>query len=48
MYHGLADVLIPAQGSINYYNRVLSQMGGLAAVQSFYRLYLIPGHGTFV
>jgi feruloyl esterase len=45
MYHGLADVLIPAQGSINYYNRVLSQMGGLAAVQSFYRLYLIPGMG---
>jgi feruloyl esterase len=43
MYHGLSDVLIPAQGSINYYNRVLHEMGGLEAVQSFYRLYLIPG-----
>jgi feruloyl esterase len=45
MYHGLADVLIPAQGSINYYNRVLNQLGGLASVQEFYRLYLIPAMG---
>jgi len=47
MYHGLADVLIPPQGSINYYNRVATQMGGLAAIQSFYRFFLIPGmtHG---
>jgi len=47
MYHGLADVLIPPQGSINYYNRVAAQMGGIPAIQNFYRFYLIPGmsHG---
>lgn len=47
MYHGLADVLIPPQGSINYYNRVAAQMGGVAAIQNFYRFYLVPGmsHG---
>jgi len=47
MYHGLADVLIPPQGSINYYNRVANQMGGIASIQSFYRFFLIPGmtHG---
>jgi feruloyl esterase len=44
-YHGLSDELIMPQGSINYYNRVTSQMGGLAAVQPFYRLFLIPGYG---
>jgi feruloyl esterase len=47
MYHGLADVLIPPQGSINYYNRVATQMGGVSSVQNFYRFYLVPGmsHG---
>ncbi len=47
-FHGLADEVIFPQGSINYYNRVIGQMGGLEAVQSFYRFYLIPGmgHGT--
>jgi feruloyl esterase len=47
MYHGLADVLIPPQGSIHYYNRVAAQMGGASAVQSFFRFYLVPGmsHG---
>lgn len=47
-YHGLADELIMPQGSTNYYNRVLAQMGGLSSVQGFYRLFLVPGfgHGT--
>lgn len=47
MYHGLADVLIMPQGSINYYNRVADQMGGVAAIQDFFRFYLVPGmaHG---
>lgn len=47
MYHGLSDTLIPPQGSINYYNRVANQMGGLTSIQSFYRFYLVPGmaHG---
>ena len=47
MYHGLADVLIMPQGSINYYERVVREMGGLRDVQKFYRFFLIPGmaHG---
>jgi len=47
-WHGLADELIMPQGSVNYYNRVAARMGGLASVQNFYRLYLVPGlgHGT--
>lgn len=47
-WHGLADELIMPQGTINYYNRVGGAMGGAANVQSFYRLYLVPGagHGT--
>ena len=47
-WHGLADELIMPQGTVNYYNRVAAQMGGLASVQNFYRLYLVPGlgHGT--
>ena len=47
-WHGLADELIMPQGTVNYYNRVAAQMGGLASVQGFYRLYLVPGlgHGT--
>jgi len=47
MYHGLADILIMPQGSINYYERVIHDMGGLDAVRRFYRFFLIPGmtHG---
>ncbi|WP_423459160.1 tannase/feruloyl esterase family alpha/beta hydrolase [Ottowia sp. VDI28] len=43
--HGLNDEVIFPQGSINYYNRVAQQLGGLSAVQSFYKLYLVPGMG---
>ena len=47
MYHGLADVLIMPQGSVNYYERVVREMRSLRAVQRFYRFFLIPGmsHG---
>jgi feruloyl esterase len=47
IYHGLADVLIMPQGSVNYYERVIHEMDGLKKVQRFYRLFLIPGmtHG---
>ena len=47
IYHGLADVLIMPQGSVNYYKRVIHEMDGLKKVQKFYRLFLIPGmtHG---
>ncbi|MDP3812395.1 MAG: tannase/feruloyl esterase family alpha/beta hydrolase [Hydrogenophaga sp.] len=43
MYHGLADNLIMPQGSLNYFHRVAGQMGGIPAIQDFFRLYLIPG-----
>lgn len=45
VWHGLNDDLIPVQGTINYYNRVASALGGFAAVQDFFRLYLVPGQG---
>jgi feruloyl esterase len=44
-FHGLNDEVIFPQGSMNYYNRVIGQLGGLDPVQSFYRLYMIPGMG---
>ena len=47
IYHGLADVLIMPQGSVNYYERVIREMDGLHEVQKFYRFFLVPGmaHG---
>jgi hypothetical protein len=47
LYHGLADVLIMPQGSVNYYERVVNDMGSLKEVQKFYRFFLVPGmtHG---
>jgi hypothetical protein len=45
--HGLADQLIPHEGSIDYYQRVQKQMGGAARTAEFARLFLVPGvdHG---
>jgi feruloyl esterase len=47
VYHGLSDTLIPPQGTLNYYNRLTSKMGGDTVVKNFYRLFLVPGmaHG---
>lgn len=47
VYHGLSDFLIPPQGTINYYERMASRMGGNSVVRNFYRLFLVPGmtHG---
>ena len=47
MYHGLADVLIMPQGSVNYYERVIRELDGLHEVQKFYRFFFVPGmaHG---
>jgi feruloyl esterase len=47
VYHGLADTLIPPQGTLNYYNRLTAKMGGDTVVKNFYRLFLVPGmaHG---
>jgi hypothetical protein len=44
-YHGWADELIPPQGSINYFERLQTAMGGTAEVQQFNRLFMIPGYG---
>ncbi len=46
-FHGTADNIIPHAGTVQYYSRVASTMGGLANVQSFYKLYLVPGMGHF-
>jgi Tannase and feruloyl esterase len=45
--HGLADQLIPAAGSIEYYKRVQQRMGGEEETADFVRLFLAPGvdHG---
>ena len=47
IYHGLADQLIPADGTIDYYKRVQQQMGGPEQTSQFARLFLAPGvdHG---
>ena len=45
--YGSSDNLIPYPGMVNYYNRVATQLGGLANVQAFYKLYLVPGMGHF-
>ena len=45
LWHGWADQLITAQGTIDYYTRVQKQMGGAAKVSEFARLFLAPGVG---
>jgi feruloyl esterase len=47
LYHGLADQLIPAQGTVDYYRQVQQKMGGAQATMQFARLFLVPGvdHG---
>jgi pimeloyl-ACP methyl ester carboxylesterase len=41
--HGLADQLIPPQGTIEYFNKMNQRMGGINATSRFARLYLVPG-----
>ena len=49
VYHGWNDPSIPAQNSINYYESVVSAIGGanhdaaLERTQAFYRMFLVPG-----
>jgi pimeloyl-ACP methyl ester carboxylesterase len=47
MVHGLADQIVPPQASIDYYERVQNRMGGPERLESFARLFLVPGadHG---
>lgn len=44
---GAADSVVPPQATIDYYERVIERFGSLEKVQSFFRLYLVPGmaHG---
>jgi feruloyl esterase len=42
-YHGLVDEFIPVGGTIQYRQRVEDEMGGLEAVDEFYRLFLPAG-----
>ncbi len=45
LWHGWADQLITTQGTIDYYKRVLKQMGGAEKTAQFLRLFLAPGIG---
>jgi feruloyl esterase len=47
-WHGMADEVIPAQGTVHYYQSVAKELGGIEQVRAFWRLYLVPGlgHGT--
>jgi len=45
MWHGWADSLVLPDQSLAYYESVADEMGGYEAIQSFYRLFMIPGHG---
>jgi hypothetical protein len=44
-WHGWNDESIPVQTTMRYYDRVVEAMGGLDEVQSFFKLYAIPGAG---
>lgn len=43
IWHGWADQLISAEGTMDYYKRVQQQMGGAEKTSQFARLFLAPG-----
>ena len=43
IYHSFADQAIPPFATLDYYRAVAGQMGGYPAIQSFSRLYMVPG-----
>ena len=43
LWHGWADQLITAEGSVDYYTRVQQQMGGPKKTAEFIRLFMAPG-----
>src|SRR4030095_4932733 len=45
IWHGLSDQLIFPEGTIDYYERVVAEAGGLNQAQSFARLFMAPGVG---
>ena len=45
MWHGWADPVVLPENSLDYYRSVASKMGGYEAIQPFFRLFMMPGHG---
>ncbi|OYV01569.1 MAG: tannase/feruloyl esterase family alpha/beta hydrolase, partial [Burkholderiales bacterium PBB5] len=43
LVHGLADPIFSAHDTVDYYERLATNNGGVAAVQAFSRLFLVPG-----
>ena len=43
VWHGWADQLIAAEGTVDYYTRVQQQMGGEKPTADFIRLFMAPG-----
>ncbi len=43
LYHGWSDPAISAYGTVGYYDKVKQVVGGQPQVDSFARLYLVPG-----
>jgi feruloyl esterase len=41
VYHGWADDVVPAEGSVNYFDSVLKTLGA-SRVNDFYRLFMVP------
>ncbi len=44
-YYGWADGLAPSRYITTYYESVVAKMGNRAEVESFYRLFMVPGMG---
>jgi len=45
MWHGWADPLVLPDQSVSYYEDTAKELGGFEQVQSFFRLFMVPGHG---
>jgi len=45
VYTGWADPVVPPQTAVAYYEGVMKTMGGQAATQDFFRLFMAPGMG---
>jgi feruloyl esterase len=43
VWHGWADQLITAEGTVDYYGRVQWEMGGAKRASEFIRLFMAPG-----
>jgi feruloyl esterase len=45
LYHGWSDPHISPMNTVNYYEDVVTAMGGTAAAEDFVRLFMVPGMG---